>query len=269
MDDGKVFLDDYFKSKGLPSTLADWAWSEVVAGRDINDVLFLAQDRDEWKQRFIGNETRKKAGLPPLNPAEYLANETAYKSLMRNYGLPAGMYDSPDDFANLIGLDVSPGELQGRLEMGVARVQNTAPEVKQALGEFYGIDEGKLLGYVLDPKRGLQELDRQFRAAETGGAARIAGVDISKAYAERLAGTGVDFDKALSGFGQVGQESEAQQRRAFGSGTISSEDLASAVFYNDKQALDRLRRQRAQSLSNQGGGGPLTSAKGVTGLGAR
>lgn len=264
---GRQQLYALFDGFQLPRALADWAWQQVLDGRELDEVLFLAQDRPEWKERFIGNEERRKLGLPVLDPSQYLAIESSYKALYRNYGLPGGLYDDPKDFARLIGLDVSPSELEARLDIGVERVRNVAPEVRWALQSYYGINERGLLSYVLDPERGIKELDRQFRAAEIGGAAKISGLRVNQRYAERLAATGLDFGRAAEGFQQVGAEQELQGRRAFGAEQLTTRDLADAVFFGDRDILERIRRSRLVAYSSVGGGGALSGERGAVGLG--
>jgi len=50
------------------------------------------RNSDAYQKRFAGNTDRIKKGLTALSPAEYLALEDGYQSLMRNYGLPASYY---------------------------------------------------------------------------------------------------------------------------------------------------------------------------------
>ena len=85
-----------FKNYGLES-LAPLIKQYVQDGYSADTVTLKLQDAPEYQRRFAGNESRKKAGLPVLSPAEYLATESAYKQIMRTAGLPEGFYDSYDD----------------------------------------------------------------------------------------------------------------------------------------------------------------------------
>lgn len=262
-------LAQIFQRFGLPQSLADWAFQRILDGLSVDQVFFEAQQRVEWKQRFIGNEARLKQGLPPLDPGTYLATEADYKRLMRTYGLPEGMYDNPDDFATLIGYDVTGQELQLRLEAGVKKVQQAPPEVKAALKEYYGVDDGGILGFVLDPKKGMQFLERQVRAAEIGGAARMHGLTESRAQAERLAGFGIDFEKAIEGFGRIGQETLTQRSQSLAAGpAMSREELEEGAFFGTADIADRIRRRIALSRSGvDRGGGAVEGRFGASGLG--
>ncbi len=105
-----------FSNYGLDS-LAPKITEFIQMGYSPDTVTLKLQETPEYKQRFIGNESRRKAGLPVLNPAEYLSVEASYKKIMRDAELPAGFYDQPDDFGKFIGADVSPTELQERVSI--------------------------------------------------------------------------------------------------------------------------------------------------------
>jgi hypothetical protein len=69
------------------------------------------RNTDAYQKRFIANTDRIKKGLVALSPAEYLALEDGYQSLMRNYGLPASYYTkdslgTQSGFNKLIANDV-------------------------------------------------------------------------------------------------------------------------------------------------------------------
>lgn len=260
----------YLDSLGFDATATSWLWSEIQGGASDQGLLLDMQQQNFWKTRFAGNDVRIRNGLAPLNPAEYLATETSYKSLFRNYGLPSGMYDNPDDFANLIGNAVSPDELKTRIDLNEQVVNNAPTEVKQALSDFYGVNDAMLLGYLLDPKTGTQRLQRQVAAAQVGGAASLAGFGISSQQAERYASLGVGFDQAMQGFGQVRQETSIESRQSYGAGPqVDQQKLQDAALLGDPQALEAIRRRRSAAQGAGGmGGGPVTTQRGVSGLGS-
>lgn len=162
--------------------------------------FYLANDpkyNTAYKQRFSANEARVKSGLRALSPAEYLAKEDAYQSIMRNYGLPesywkVGALGTQEGFNKLIEGDVSAAELEDRVLNAQNRVLNANPEVVQALKNFYpDIKNGDILAYVLDPNNALSNIKKKITAAEIGGAAIAGGLNTSAQRAEQLAGYGV------------------------------------------------------------------------------
>src|SRR5215475_13221326 len=114
--DAYLALKSVFDSYGLGS-LADKIYNYVKNGESADTISIQLQDTPEYKKRFAGNELRKKAGLPVLNPADYLATEASYRQIMQQAGMPSGFYDKPDDFDDWIGKNVSPSEIQSRVDL--------------------------------------------------------------------------------------------------------------------------------------------------------
>jgi len=168
------------------------------------------RNTDAYQKRFIANADRIKKGLTALSPAEYLALEDGYQSIMRNYGLPASYYTKDSlgtqaGFNKLIANDVSALELEDRIVTAQKRVLDAAPEVTTALRQFYpDINNGDILAYTLDPEKGLTEIKRKITAAEIGGAALSAGLKTSLTDAEYLRRYGVTAETARAGYGAIG-----------------------------------------------------------------
>ena len=168
------------------------------------------RNSDAYQKRFIANTDRIKKGLTALSPAEYLALEDGYQSIMRNYGLPASYYTKDSlgtqaGFNKLIANDVSAVELEDRIVTAQKRVLDAAPEVTTALKQFYpDINNGDILAYTLDPEKGLTEIKRKITAAEIGGAALSAGLKTSLTDAEYLRRYGVTAETAKQGYEAIG-----------------------------------------------------------------
>jgi len=168
------------------------------------------RNTDAYQKRFAANTDRIKKGLVSLSPAEYLALEDGYQSLMRNYGLPASYYTKDSlgtqaGFNKLIANDVSALELEDRIVTAQKRVLDAAPEVTTALKQFYpDITNGDILAYTLDPEKGLTEIKRKVTAAEIGGAALAAGLKTSLTDAEYLRRYGVTAETARQGYEAIG-----------------------------------------------------------------
>src|ERR1700749_1854637 len=79
------------------ATLVPDAQKLIMQGLDNDAVTLQLQETDAYKKRFAANALRIKAGLTVLSPAEYVATETAYAQVLRQFGLPKGFYDSRDD----------------------------------------------------------------------------------------------------------------------------------------------------------------------------
>jgi len=193
-----------FKSYGLDS-LAPKIYDYVKNGYSGDTISVLLQDTKEYKARFSGNEARKKAGLPVLTPGEYLATEASYQQIMRQAGLPSGFYDQSSDFTQWIGKNVSPSEIQNRVDLASQATTLANPNYRKALNQM-GIADNDLTAYFLDPNKAMPHLQKSAATAAVGAAALGQGLTFDKAYAEQLALEGVSADQARQGYSNVAQE---------------------------------------------------------------
>ena len=174
------------------------------------ELTIMLRETPAYQKRFAANKSRVASGLRALNEAEYLGMEDKYQTIMRNYGLPASYYAKGDlgrqeGFEKLIGFDVSASELEDRIMTAQKRVIDAAPQVKEALKQFYpDIKDGDILAYTLDPTQGLANIQKKVLAAEIGGAAIGAGLGAGVARAEELARYGVTAETARAGYGAIG-----------------------------------------------------------------
>lgn len=202
--DAFLALETLFKGYGLDS-LAGKIYGYVKNGYSADTISILLQDTPEYKARFKGNEARLKAGLPVLSPADYINTENAYRQTLRASGLPTGFYDSNDDFTDWISKDVSPTEVQSRVDLATQATALANPYFKTALNQM-GIDDGHMAAYFLDANKSLPLLQKAAATAAVGSAALSQGLAFNQAYAEQLATIGVTATQAQQGYQQVAQE---------------------------------------------------------------
>jgi hypothetical protein len=180
--------------------------------QDVSPAEFTLKLRetDAYKKRFAANAARTAKGLAALSEADYINLEDRYQRVMRQYGLPESYYAKGElgaqpGFEKLIAADVRDDELADRLGTAYNRVINAAPEITTALKRFYpDITNGDILAYVLDPQKGLLEINRKVTAAEIGGAALGAGLATDMARAEELVGRGVTGAAAQEKYQTIG-----------------------------------------------------------------
>jgi len=259
--DAIAYLQDLFAQYGVPE-LANKIVELKNQGLTDRVVAIELRKTPEFKQRFIGNENRKKTGLPPLDPATYISTETAYKKVMRDSQLPAGFYDQYDDFATFIGNDVSPAELQQRVDIANQSIQNADPYYTDSLRRLYGLQSGDMLAYALDPERALPFITRQQKAAQFGAEAARQGIQVTTPMAETYTDQlGITQGQARQGFEQVAEIlPEAQRLGAItpGAQPIGLEETTSAVFggaqsADYKQRLRRLSEIEQSRFAGQSG----------------
>jgi len=202
--DAFLALKSLFDSYGLGS-LADKIYNYVKNGESADTISIQLQDTKEYKERFAGNEARKANGLPVLSPADYLATETSYKQIMAAAGMPSGFYDQNSDFNNWIGKNISPSEIQQRVDMATQATVLANPDYRKALNQM-GIDDAHLTAYFLDTSRAMPYLQKAAATAQIGAEALRNNIQFDQAYAEQLATMGISADQARQGFQQVAGE---------------------------------------------------------------
>lgn len=248
-------LGDY----GL-AELGDYVYNEIIVKEtvDISNpdaIVYALREQPAYQKRFAANAARAKKGLSELDPGSYIGLENAYRTLMQSNGLPANFYDQPDDFRALIEGDVSPSELQTRVEQGYRAVADADPQVVNQMRALYGVGEGELAAYFLDPTRAAPLLTRQARAAQISArGVEQAGIQLTGALAENLAARGVTAAEAERGFAEIGAMGELRQQFG-GEEAITEEELVMGQLGSDVAAQQRLAaRQRRRVAAFEGGG---------------
>ena len=266
------YTSQVFNNYGL-GTLAPKIREYVQQGFTPDTVTLKLQETPEYQQRFSGNTARKKAGLPVLSPAEYLATESAYKQTMRSAGLPTGFYDDPSDFSTFIGVDVSPAELKSRVDIAAQTIDGADPFFKQQLKEYYNLGDGDMIAYALDPNRALSVIERQAQAVQFGAEATRQGITAPKSMAETYAGLGITQQQARQGFEQVAgilPTAEKLSQITAGAQPFGVEQAASAVFGGEqsaayKKSLQDLAEQEQSRFAGEAGVGGTSLSRPTSG----
>ena len=254
--DAFLAVQSLFKTYGLES-LAGKIYEYVKNGYSGDTISILLQDTSEYKTRFSGNEARTKAGLPVLSPAEYLATEASYRQIMSSAGLPSGFYDQPGDFAGWIGKNVSPSEIQSRVDLATQATVLANPDYRRALNQM-GIDDKHLTAYFLDQNKALPALQKAAATAAVGAGALSQGLTFDKAYAEQLALQGISQEEAQSGYSQIATELNTMRSigQIYGGGW-SQRESEEALFEGSAEAIQkkaRLLSQERGAFSGSAGG---------------
>lgn len=266
-------VDAFSRLKALLARVGLGELESVVQGLitggtvDLSDsgaIIFALREQPAYQKRFAGNAARVKAGLPELDPSTYVGLENSYRELMRSNGLPGGFYDQSDDFRKLIESDVSPSELQERVEQGYRSVRDADPEVKRQMQELYGVSEGQLAAYFLDPDKTAPLLTRQAKAAKVSARGQqLAGMQLTAESAEDLIARGFSPEEAQQAFAAQGQLSGLYQEMG-GEEMLSAQEKLGATFGFDPDAKKKLERRRAQRVGEFRAGGSFAGTRGAT-----
>ncbi len=270
-EDQRVVWNNYLQQFGLQGL-------KTADGRDFLDAMVTDSWTAERIQAELTNTTMFQQAFPeyqaaikagnPMTPKDILNYRTTVTSLFKNAGLPGGFYDQADDFVNLISNNLSPAELQTRVNDGYARVANAPAEVKQAFSDYFGVNgDHYLAAFMLDPTKGTDLINRDIQTALIGGGAKQVGLNINQNDASQIAAGNISEYALRSGMTQAGQ------LRPLGEESISeTTDLTDADILKGQLGVGSneatTRRQQERSAAFKGGGGGAAESKTGLGLGA-
>lgn len=178
--------------------------------------LFMSELRQTpaYAQRFAGNVARQKAGLPMLSESDYLQQESNYRSVLRQYGMPSGFYDDPSDFATFIGEDISPQEIGARAKLASDLVNSKDAALISELGDM-GLSKGDLAAYFLDPDRAMPALQKKYDTALVGSEAERAGFSgINTGFNRKLVDAGITQDQARVAYQNAARDQPTLEKLA-------------------------------------------------------
>lgn len=227
---------------GLDESIFDRIVSLVQDGFEGDALRLQLRATEEYKRRFYGNELLKQRfpQLPQLEPQDYIRLEQDYANLMASFG--ASDLANRNNFAELIGNQVSAGELQSRFQNAVVKVRNADPALKSQLGRIFpGITDTDLAKSLLLGKDGSDYLARQVRTAEVGAEAETFGLGFERAgFLEQL---GVTRERAREGFSTISRQLPTLEKL----GSIFREDVTGfqeELEQEQFQSIESRRRRR-------------------------
>ena len=256
-------LSAYFQSVGL-GNIAAWANQAAKDGYTEEWIRLNVRNREEYKQRFpaMQHYSYNKLGF---TEQDYINYEQTARNLDQQYGLPDNLiYNAVTD---LLINEVDAEELAERAAMAGAAAVQAPEDFKATMRDYYGIDDGGLAAYFLDPDNAEASLRKQSAASLAGTiAARQNIPNLPKALAEDLYDRGVRTEQEmLEGFGT------ASQLRGLSTGkanTVSQEQLIRGSF-GDSAAEEAVARvSKIRRASQRGGGSYVSGESGASGLGS-
>jgi len=254
-------LKTAFADYGLGSLygqIEKWARQNFTA----DAALLELRKTPEYKARFPAMQPLSSKGRG-ITEAEYISFERSAVRLEREYGLPAGMLGD-DSVTTLLTNEVSARELQDRVVMASNASQQVPDAMRTQFTKFYGVEQGGLAAYFLDPARAMPLLERQYAMSNIAGQGLIQGVDTTREIAGELFEAGVTEAEARRGFGQVAKDSALTQGK---NNTLTQANLTKGTFGNQAYA-DEIRRARNAEVGQYAGGGSfVTSNEGASGIG--
>jgi len=259
--DAFALIQDTMKSFGFTDTevaqLTAFAETQIMdVNIGPNQGILNMKALPVYQARFAGNQTRLKAGKNALSEADYLAQENAYGEYMKAYGVQS--LGTRDQFATLIGNDVSATELNKRLNLAVDRVKNSDPEILKQLKTYYpSITDSDLVTYFLKPADALPDLEKKVATSEISAAAVGQGFSADMTGAAALQAFGVTREKALTGYQDLKTVLPVSERLAkiYGESGIKYDRAAGEAEFltNSADAAEKRRRLKALERNTFGG----------------
>lgn len=190
-------------SSMLKDMFSQWGMSDLVPvidglvrefGNSIPVLAEKVRTTDAYKTRFRGLVELQAKGITDVrNEAEYINLESQYRQVFREAGIQsyigdAGSKPEQSAIADLVGkFSLSVNEVRSRVADAQRVVNDTAPEVKDALQRFYNVAPQDLVAYTLDPQRTMDRINRIANAAMIGGYAQARDLTVDLGTAESLA----------------------------------------------------------------------------------
>jgi hypothetical protein len=252
--DAFALIQDTMKSFGFTDTevaqLTAFAETQIMdVNIGPNQGILNMKALPVYQARFSGNQTRLKAGKNALSEADYLAQENAYGEYMKAYGVQS--LGTRDQYATLIGNDVSATELNKRLNLAVDRVKNSDPEILKQLKTYYpSITDSDLVTYFLKPADALPDLEKKVATSEISAAAVGQGFAADMTGAAALQAFGVTREKALTGYQDIKTVLPVSERLAkiYGEAGLTYDRAAGEAEFLKNSADAAEKRRRLKEL---------------------
>jgi hypothetical protein len=272
--DAVALISTELSSWGFGQDAVAWATQQIQSNNSIDQILYSMRQQPFYVNSIFGQvaAARSAAGLPAMTEAQILSYQDTAMQVAQESGMPPGMVTTPELVA-LMGADVSTTELDQRITDAFSAVAKADPNTLKSLQADYGLTQGQIAAYYLDPTKALPLIQNQFTAAQAQGAALTAGYGpVSASDAMLLAQLGVSQNQAQTGFTALAKQEQlfnALPGEQPGETPITQEVQLGAEFggnAQDQQAITEQAQQR-EAVFQGNYHFAETQGKGITGLG--
>lgn len=253
----------------LIAELGSFIDSQITENKSEDEIWINIRQTSAWRQRFAGNEALRLAGLPELDAASYLAAERQYAASLNTSGL--GNLARRDNFAALIGGNVSPVELEDRITGVYDRIRYADEALSaelQTLKSSGYITDADLAESLLLGNEGTNVLKRKIAMAEITSEARRAGVTTTIG-ADQLLAQGVSREQARAGYQRIKEMvpgyTAAAQRQGVDVDTLKKEIESESLLGLRSQQRAKVAVTEQAALSGSSGTSRVSLNKQVAG----
>jgi len=242
-----AIIENTLKNYGMEGVAA--AVAKVRADYpEINSVDLLTllkvdpRYNSPYLERFAGNATLMKKGLPTLDDATYLKVEKEYEKILKGYD--AGLLATRANYATFIGNSMDAVDVSDRIILGYDRLKSD-PNAESAFRTFFPtLSKGDIVSAMLNPEVLVPELERKVKVAEIAGTALAAGLEANQVSAQSLADFGVTKTQSQIGYQRVAYEKQRGEFLA----AISPEQ---GIKYTQGLAEDIQFKKDAKAIKQQ------------------
>lgn len=255
----KNILAALLAQMGLDGLIGDV--DQFIVDNGANDTFTLAErirNNAVYKDRFAGLVNLRNKGITDVaNEADYLRLEKEYRQVFRDAGIQsyigeAGSKVERDAIAKLVGdYVISVNEVRSRIQDAQRVVNDTAPEVKDALQRYYNISPADMVAYTLDPSRTKDRINDIANSAIIGGYAGRAGLNADLGTAERIAGLSQGNDVSLQNLTTQMTTARAVKDATARLANIESTDLTDSEILGSEYSIDPESQRKIKTLQSR------------------
>ena len=220
-------------------------------------LLLLKYDKrfnEPYLKRFEGNRIRIQKGLPPLDDADYLADEQAYEKTFKSYDL--NQFANRAYYANLIGENQPPQDVSAKVGLAYDNILKGPSENLAALTKFFKISD--IVAYALSPDTMLPKMKQTILASQLGGEALRQGLGTSLEAATfagaEAAGAPTNVQRGTIGVTSMMQAgiTPAQARAAASTvaGVLPTAEKLSSIYAKGYKQYGQLEAEKEFYLQN-------------------
>jgi hypothetical protein len=183
-------------------------------------------------------------------------------NVLKAYGLDANILGTTEKLGAVIGAQVSPTEYEQRVQLAADHVKKNT-DVLASLNEYYGVDIAGAMSYLLDPKTGMDIINKQVRASEIGAAAEMYQFNVDKAAAEsyvNVAGS-ADLNSLKQSFGKARLLADTQSRlSSIEGGKYNELESVATILGQDSVRMLESQRRALREQARFAGQSGITSS---------
>jgi len=260
----QALINNFFQQIGL-GDLGNQAWQQYLSGQPVEEIILNARNTPQYQARFPAMKQLQQNGQA-ISEGQYINAEQTYQSLFNQYGIPAGTgYYGHDYLGKLIAGNIAPTEVNQRLQDVQADINN---DYYSQAAKNYGIGNGDLVAYYLDPTANSNLLQQKAQQVQAGGEALAAHYNnLSAEDAQYLAQFNLSQAQLQKGFGTLATTPLGALPGESGQNVVDNQTALDAVA-GQGYAQQRIDQRRQELANATQGSSQFTNEKTGSGIGS-